>query len=58
MACSVHINEILKMPDVVERMAAQGASPVGGPPETLAKTNSTDVEVFGKIIKELNIKAD
>lgn len=53
-----HFNEILKMPDVVESMALQGSSPVGGPPETLGKTNAADVELFGRIIKELNITAD
>lgn len=53
-----HLNEILKMPDVVERMALQGSLPVGGSPERLGKTNATDFEVYGKIIKELDIKAD
>jgi tripartite-type tricarboxylate transporter receptor subunit TctC len=53
-----HLNAILKMPDVVERIAVQGTSPVGGSPAVLDKTNRTDVELVGKIIKELNIKAD
>ncbi len=53
-----HLNEILKMPDVVERMASFGATPGGGSPQTLAKINATDVERIGKIIKELNIQAD
>jgi tripartite-type tricarboxylate transporter receptor subunit TctC len=53
-----HFNEILKMPDVVEQMASQGSSPVGGSPGTLGKTNAADIELFGKIIKELNIQAD
>jgi len=55
---NMHVNEILKMPDVIERMAVQGAAPVGGTPEGLAKTNAGDFEVYGKIIKELNITAD
>lgn len=53
-----HLNELLKMPDVVERMAAQGATPVGGAPGVLAKTNSTDFEVIGNIIKELGITSN
>ena len=53
-----HLNVILKMPDVVEHIAVQGTSPVGGSPEVLAKTNRADVELVGKIINELNIKAD
>lgn len=53
-----HMNEILKMPDVVARMASLGAVPVGGQPDTLQKTYMSDYDKFGKIIKDLNIKAD
>ncbi len=53
-----HINEILKMPDVVSKMAVLGALPLGGAPDVLAKTNAADFERFGKIIKELGIQAD
>jgi tripartite-type tricarboxylate transporter receptor subunit TctC len=53
-----HFNEILKMPDVVSKMAVLGALPLGGAPEVLAKTNAADFERFGKVIKELGIQAD
>ncbi|MEJ7686468.1 MAG: tripartite tricarboxylate transporter substrate binding protein [Variovorax sp.] len=53
-----HMNEILKMPDVVAKMAIFGALPLGGTPDTLAKTNAADFERFGKVIKELGIQAD
>ena len=39
-------------------MAILGALPLGGTPETLAKTNAADFERFGKVIKELGIQAD
>jgi tripartite-type tricarboxylate transporter receptor subunit TctC len=55
---NAHFNEIIKMPDVVARMATLGALPLGGTPETLAKTNASDLERFGRIIKELGIQAD
>ncbi len=55
---NTHLNEILRMPDVIERIAGQGATTVGGRPEVLGATNATDVEVYGKIIKELSITAD
>ena len=55
---NAHFNEILKMPDVVSRMATLGAIPLGGAPETLAKTNAADYERFGKVIKDLGIQAD
>ena len=57
-ALNGHINEILKMQDVVAKMAILGALPLGGTPETLAKTNAADFERFGKVIKDLGIQAD
>ena len=53
-----HFNEILKMPDVISRMATFGSLPLGGAPETLAKTNASDFQRFGRIVKELGIQAD
>ena len=41
-----HFNDILKMPDIVARMAVLG------------KTNAADFARFGKVIKELGIQAD
>lgn len=53
-----HLNEILRMPDVVAKMATFGALPSGGDPSRLAKANAGDYERFGKIIKEFGIQAD
>lgn len=53
-----HFNEILKMPDVLDRMKTLGTLPLGGPPATLAKTNATDLERFTRVVKDLNILAD
>lgn len=53
-----HLNEILKMPDVVARMASLGTVPVGGTPQALGQTNAADHERFGRIIKDLGIRAD
>lgn len=53
-----HLNVIVKMPDVVERMAAQGTAPVGGAPEALGRLNAADFERWSKVIKELNIQAE
>lgn len=55
---NAHFNEILKMPDVVERMASFGARPVGGKPEALSHVNADDFARLTKTIKELNITAD
>lgn len=53
-----HFNEILKMPEIVARMAVLGTTPVGGDADVLAKTNAADFARFGKVIKELGIQAD
>ena len=53
-----HLNEILKMPDVVSKMATFGALPAGGDAARLAKTNAADFNRFGKLIKDLGIQAD
>ncbi len=55
---NTHLNEILKMPDVVSKMAVLGALPGGGEPSKLAKANADDYARFGKVIKELGIQAD
>lgn len=53
-----HLNDILKMPDVIEKMASFGALPAGGAPDVLGKTNASEYEVMGKLIKELDITAE
>lgn len=55
---NAHFNEILKMPEVAAKMAVFGALPLGGAPDTLAKTNAADFERFGRVIKDLGIQAD
>lgn len=53
-----HLNEILKMPEVVEKMAGVGAVPVGGAPAVLEKRNASDYERLSRVVKELGITAD
>ncbi len=55
---NTRLNEILRMPDVVARMATLGTVPVGGPPQRLGKTNAGDFERFGRLVKELGIQPD
>jgi tripartite-type tricarboxylate transporter receptor subunit TctC len=53
-----HLNEILKMPEVIEKLATFGARPVGGRPEALAKINADEHGRLSKLVKELNIQAE
>ena len=53
-----HLNEIIKMPDVVTRMTDLALSPAGGAPEVLGRVAVADHERYAKIVKEFGIQAD
>ncbi|MFJ4293308.1 Bug family tripartite tricarboxylate transporter substrate binding protein [Cupriavidus sp. NPDC089707] len=55
---NTHINEILKMPDVVSRMATIAVTPAGGEPAALSKLIAADTTRYTKIVKEFGIQAD
>lgn len=55
---NAHVNDILKMPDVVARMATIAVTPVGGEPGTLGKLIASDSTRYAKIVKEFGIQAD
>jgi tripartite-type tricarboxylate transporter receptor subunit TctC len=52
------MNEVLKMPDVQQKMTALGYEVVGGEPQALASVIAADNERFGKIVKEFGITAE
>ena len=51
-------NEALQLPDVREKLAGAGLDVLGGTPQVLADFMKADNERYGKLAKELNIKAD
>jgi tripartite-type tricarboxylate transporter receptor subunit TctC len=53
-----HLNEILKMPDVVARMTLLALVPVGGQPAAVMQMVGENFNRYGKIIKEAGIQAD
>jgi tripartite-type tricarboxylate transporter receptor subunit TctC len=55
---NAHMNEILKMPDVVAKLNALGIEPTGGDGSVLARQIATDNERFGKLVKEFGITAE
>lgn len=52
------IVRILNLPDVKERLIAQGAEPVGDTPEEFAKYIRAEAAKWGKVIKALNLKIE
>ena len=57
-ALNTHMNEIIKMPDVLTRMTAIATIPVGGDGAVLGRLNAADHNRYAKVIKEFNIQAD
>jgi tripartite-type tricarboxylate transporter receptor subunit TctC len=53
-----HMNEILKMPDIVARMTLMGAIPTGGEPAALGKRHADDHVRYGKVIEDAGIKSE
>ncbi len=52
------INEVIRLPDVRERLMGAGIEVLGGPPERLADFMKADNQRYGSLARELNIKAD
>jgi tripartite-type tricarboxylate transporter receptor subunit TctC len=57
-ALNKEIVRILALPDVRERLIAQGAEPVGDTPEQFAQYIKSEAAKWGKVIKTLNLKID
>lgn len=49
------INDLLKQPDVRERMAGQGAETVGGSPEEFAAWIKADTDKYSKLLKQIGL---
>lgn len=52
------LNEVLKMPDVRERLQAMAMSPVGDSPEAFRDKLKRDTDKYSKVVKNLGIKID
>jgi tripartite-type tricarboxylate transporter receptor subunit TctC len=51
-------NDALQLPEVREKLAGAGLDVLGGTPQVLADFMKADNERYGKLARELNIKAD
>jgi tripartite-type tricarboxylate transporter receptor subunit TctC len=55
---NAEINAVLKMPDVVQKMQAQGFDLVGGTPEAFGALLKSEVERWAPVIKKVGLKVD
>jgi tripartite-type tricarboxylate transporter receptor subunit TctC len=55
---NAEIARAMQQPDVRDRLLAQGAEPLSGPPDDLRKLLAREREVWGKLIREAGIKPD
>ena len=51
------IQRVLKLPDVRERMSAEGASPAGGTPQQFATLVRSEVDKWRRIIQQAGVQA-
>lgn len=52
------LNQVLNMPDVREKLLTGGSEPTGGSPQIAAETIKSETAKWGKVIKEIGIRAD
>jgi tripartite-type tricarboxylate transporter receptor subunit TctC len=52
------IVDILRQPDVAQRLAADGSEPVGSTPEAFGQHIRTEVAKWAKLTKQMNIRMD
>jgi tripartite-type tricarboxylate transporter receptor subunit TctC len=56
-ALNGHLNAILAMPEIRERMAGMGIVPAGGPQAQFAALVRAESERYGRLVREFNISA-
>ncbi len=52
------VDEILRQPEVQEKLQGNGLDTVGGSPEAFVKTITTDYDRMDKLVKQLGLKVD
>src|ERR1043166_450799 len=55
---NAELNRILAMPDVKQKFADQGVEPVGGPPERFGEHIRAQIEKWGRVVKETDVKVE
>jgi tripartite-type tricarboxylate transporter receptor subunit TctC len=52
------VNKALKTPDLAKKLDAQGIDIVGGSPEVARTYIDRQIDIWAKVVKDNNIKAD
>ena len=52
------LREVMSLPEVRERLLAQGQTPIGNTPEEAQAAQSADVAKWGALIKGFGIRID
>ncbi len=55
---NTQLSTLMMEPEMRERLLAQGAEPVSGPPEMLRAHLAREMETWGKVIREAGLKVD
>jgi tripartite-type tricarboxylate transporter receptor subunit TctC len=55
---NVEIDSILKLPEIADKLAADGAAAVGGPPERFGTHVKTEVEKYRKLVKQIGLETE
>ena len=55
---NLRFNEVLRLPEVREKLASDGAEIVGGTPETYGAKISADIAKTARVIKDVGIRTD
>jgi len=55
---NTEVVRILRLPEVVERLAGQGAEPAGGSPEAFAAFIRSEIDKWAKLVKVANMKVE
>ena len=55
---NAEINAIIKDPEIVQRMAAEGLLPAGGPPDRMIALIKTEIVNWGRVVKQTGLKAE
>ena len=55
---NTELNRVLQQPDVLKRFTAEGIEPLGGSPEQFAAYIRAEIERWGRVVREANIRLE